>query len=273
MCCTGPMPMGIRPRPQRGIKACARHFSLSIADVPVCAAAFDFAPTASWPDSSGRHIVVLGHAVPWVVTTRACHGNFARSRICCVRNGEIVTASLLRADPRRKESKMKHPESALLEKYSEEQMVLATQRLGGDAAAATIVCQEVRKAVARRLRGDGEPIKAIWPYLCRATVNACYRKLRRHREHVQLGKAADSYVIAESLDPAIAAMLADVRLTSERIVREYRGSPSLEIFRLRYADGFSTPEISARLGLSQSTVKRHSRAILVLLRKKLRDHR
>ncbi len=164
------------------------------------------------------------------------------------------------------------PKERLFEQYVEKQFTLAMQLLGGDKFAAEDACQKARRVVLSRNLGKKKPIVGLWPYLRRATIGACYEELRwRYRERQKLAGVASQYAIREAVDPAIASMLADVRLTSERIVRQYRGSPSLAIFRLRYSDGLSIPEIAERLGLSPSAVKRHNRAILVLLRKKLRE--
>jgi len=154
--------------------------------------------------------------------------------------------------------------------YLEKQRALAMRIMGGNVAAAEEACEEARMAVLTRSLANHEPIQLFWPYLRRATVRACYRKLRRlHRERLRLEQGADRFVIGEAPDPATAAMIADVLLTSDRIVRKHFGSRHVDIFRLRYHDGLSVREIAARVALSVSTVKHDLHAIIALLRRSL----
>ncbi len=64
-------------------------------------------------------------------------------------------------------------------------------------------------------------------------------------------------------------MLADVLLTSDRIVRKHFGTAYVEVFRLRYHDGLAVTEIARKLKLPISDVKLKLHIILSLLRKTL----
>ena len=156
------------------------------------------------------------------------------------------------------------------EEYSERQLELCKRILGEAENAIQDACQEAINNVLKHSLLKNQPISLLWPYLRKATVNACYEELRRrHRERDRLDRVADRYFVAESRDPATAAMHADVLLTSDRIVREHFGPQDLEIFRLHYYDGLRLTEISSKLGLSYSTVKKHHRVIIAKVRQSL----
>ncbi len=157
-----------------------------------------------------------------------------------------------------------------IEKYAERQRTLAKRLLGEDVPAVEDACQEARKDVLRRSRANKEPIEVFWPYLRKATIHVCYRELRRrYREQVARTGDPFRYVIAEAPDPAIAAMLADILLTSDRIIRKHFGPLDVQIFRLRFHDGLPISAIATQLGVSVSAVKKHQRAMLAVLRKTL----
>lgn len=154
--------------------------------------------------------------------------------------------------------------------YVKRQQTLAVRIMGGNIAAAEEACEEARTAVVQRSLANHEPIVLFWPYLRRATVNACYKRLRRlHRARLHREQGGDRFVIAEAVDPATAAMIADVLLTSDRIVRKNFEPLYTDIFRLRYHDGLSVREIAVRMSLSVPQVKYALRSIIALLRRRL----
>jgi RNA polymerase sigma-70 factor, ECF subfamily len=136
----------------------------------------------------------------------------------------------------------------------ERELVLAVAtRLLRDPDDAEDVAQEAMMLAFRhRATFRGEAKFTTWLYRVAVTTALMHlRQKRRRVEHVDL---ADVELLASGLDPEERALVEEsVTQAAQRLAE--LGNAYRNVVRMRYAEGYSSTEVSRELGLKNATVK------------------